>query len=310
MVWYNAFAMHDESKPESLWSEIAKHPLLSGGMLVCFIGAIGFFFGPRIVGLALLFLSLVFWFLILVSAESLRGSSNRWRVILRACLVCAGVFVLIGYAGTRWGPGARANPEEPNIAATTHPSVSGTDIAKAAPSKDSEQPPPPQQSAARSASTPAPKLKAAPRVVPGETPPPPLQQTQPAPLPLKRVTIASQEQVNPTKQDALFATKVVVATTAEIHPAWLVLMCDAQVTYAEVYMNQGAVTHTLTNLQLWRSQDGKTFWLSFTEPAFLPETPLVFTLSGKAKIVAQSVDEGRPPADAKMLRATGLQIAM
>ena len=300
--------MHAEPKAGSLWSEFTKHPLLSGGMLVCFIGAIGSFFGPRVVGLVLLFLALVLCFLILVSAESLRGRSNRWRIIGRACLICTCVFVPIGYVGVKWGPGGQTEATRPQRTNVTQPE--------------------------QQASSPAPPLHSAPPVehndkpdeggnvlqqpIEGATPAPRPQQEQASPaepllalpLPMKRITIATQEQVNPTKEDAPFAAKVVVTTTAEIQPTWLVLMCNAQVMYAEVYMNQGGFSCSLTSLEVWRSQDGNTVWVGFTEPAFLPETPLVFTLSGSERIVAQSVEEERPPADAQRLRSTGLQITM
>ncbi len=130
------------------------------------------------------------------------------------------------------------------------------------------------------------------------------------PLPLRKVTITSQEQVNSTKQDAPFTTKVVVTTTTTIQPVWLCLACDAEVMYAEVFLNQGTTTHILEGLHRWRSQDRRKVWLAFTGPAFLPETPLVLTLSGRERIEAECLSEERPPAEAEPFGRTALQIAM
>ena len=319
--------MQPDSKPESLWSEVLNNPWVLGGVLVCFIAAIVAFFTPRVVGLLSLALASALWLLALVMAKSLRGRPNRWVIIGRAWLICAGVFALIAYAGVRWGAESWATATRPKARSD----IARTDSGNREQARL-------QQPSARDASMPAPDVaedesasKPTSAVAPPQARVPqhesskdtdenvvldePVQASlsdhaQPAPLPLKQVEIASQGQVNPTKADAPFATKIVVTTTAAIQPTWLALACNAKVMYADVYMNQGTTTHVLVNLHRWRSQDGKTIWLSFTDPAFLPETPLVLTLSGRVKIVAQSVDEGRPPADAKLLERTGLQIVM
>jgi hypothetical protein len=158
-----------------------------------------------------------------------------------------------------------------------------------------------------------PEAKASERKPPGAPPKPasrtnaPIQQAQPPPLPTKKITIASQEDVNPTREDAPHATKVVVHTTADIRPTWLVLRCDAEVMYAEVYMNQGGSSYGFTNPELRVAKDGKAVWFGFSEPTFRPETTLVFALSGEARIRAQSVDEERPPIDAVLIYKAGAQ---
>jgi hypothetical protein len=125
------------------------------------------------------------------------------------------------------------------------------------------------------------------------------QPPAPKPVVFKRIMITKQEPSDPTEADSPFATTLVVATTAEISPTSLVLKCNASVMHASARINQSGLGHMLTNPEFRRSRDGKTLWYSFAAPAFSPETPLVFTLSGKSRIVVESADEQQAPADAE-----------
>lgn len=116
------------------------------------------------------------------------------------------------------------------------------------------------------------------------------------PLPLKKITIASQEDVNPAEGDPPYATEVTLHTTADIHPTWVVLRCDEPITEIYCYVNLGTPLITLTSCGHVYAADRKTVWFHFQQPTFSPKTPLVVTLKGNTKMTAESVDEQRPPA--------------
>jgi hypothetical protein len=121
------------------------------------------------------------------------------------------------------------------------------------------------------------------------SPPPPVPASAEAPKPVRRF-IFTQEQTNSTHDDAPFAVKIVIQTTATVQPTSLAIVCDSEVAYADSRLGGGA------NRQ--RSGDGivnndkRIYWIFWGEPPFRPETPLVLTLMSKLAIHALVVQEG------------------
>ena len=110
-----------------------------------------------------------------------------------------------------------------------------------------------------------------------------------APKPLRRF-IFTQEQTNSTHDDAPFAVKIVIQTTATVQPTSLAIICDSEVAYADSRLGGGANRQRTGDGMV--NNDKRIYWIFWGEPPFRPESPLVLTLMSKTAINALSVQEG------------------
>jgi len=283
---------------------------------VYILAAIVAFFNPRVVGLLSLAVASAIWLLALVMAKSIRGRSNRRAIIVWVWLGGVVAFTVIGYAGVRWGEGSgaeTAHQKERGIAQTA-----GTPIGPPAPLASqtktfAESPVSPQTPTATDTMpnsilpeqmhVPRPALQKDTHKAIAENEP-----AQPTPLPIKRITILSQNDVNPKEGDPPYATEVTLVTTVDVRPTWLALTCDAPIADTYCYVNLGTPMVTLSGCGRAYSPDKKTIWLHFQEPTFSPGTPLIVTLKGNVRIRAESVAEERPPTGVVEVRSSGICI--
>ncbi len=267
---------------------------------MCFIGAIGCFFGPRVVGLVLLFLTFLFWFWILVSDRTLHGRPNRWPIVGRACLVCAVVLSVIGYAGVRWGPGARAEVTRSGNRKAVSPKSAlppqsdrprEQEGAAELPAAELKEP---QRSASQGVPNPSQGTKsrgAAAKSVPrdsgGRGNPPDQQpqlppQPQPEqPVPAARELIATFVYATSNFPDAPHAAELTIQTSVIMQPTSLLVSCDNEIARAEYHLAGVAVT--MGHYEHY-TRDRHGYLVDLRETPFRPETPLIITLSSKAKI--------------------------
>jgi hypothetical protein len=122
-------------------------------------------------------------------------------------------------------------------------------------------------------------------------PPPPLHvsESAEAPKPVRRF-IFTQEQTNSTHDDAPFAVRIVIQTTATVQPTSLAIICDSEVAYADSRLGGGANPQRAGDGMV--NNDKHIYWIFWGEPPFRPEAPLVLTLMSKTAIHALAVKEG------------------
>ena len=109
------------------------------------------------------------------------------------------------------------------------------------------------------------------------------------PKPLRRL-IFTQEQTNSTHDDAPFAVKIVIQTTATVQPTSLAIICDSEVAYADSRLGGGANRQRTGDGVV--NNDKRIYRIFWGEPPFTPESPLVLTLMSKTAIHALAVQEG------------------
>jgi len=110
-------------------------------------------------------------------------------------------------------------------------------------------------------------------------------------LPVWRLSY-TEEPASSNREDAPYATKVVIQTNVVRQPTSLVVVCSAEVAGATYYLT-GSPAMIMSG-DGYIDKDKRLFWFVFSGPPFRPETPIVVLLMAKEPIRVLSVRQGPP----------------
>lgn len=116
---------------------------------------------------------------------------------------------------------------------------------------------------------------------------------QPTPIaPTVQKFLFTQEQASSTHDDAPFAIRVVIQTTASVQPTSLAITCSSEVAYADYRI--GGLENPQKSGDRFVDKGKSIFWVFWGTPAFKPEDPFVITLMSRTENRILSVQNGPP----------------